>query len=104
MPGAPLLQTRELPRERPRQPSRVGDAGQQKAARMRDQPVSVRSNNYLQIAAITLHPQGDLLSSGTGPSASPILQAQPDIPAPRNPTGRGPLTRSCKIRAIPVTT
>lgn len=87
MPGPPLLEVGQLQRQRARQPGLLGDAGQQSAARMRHQPLSVRRDNYLEIAAITLHPQGDLLSTRTGPSASPILQAQPDIPAPRTTRG-----------------
>lgn len=87
VPGSPLLELRKPRRQRARQPSLLGDLSQQRAARMGDQTLSVRRDNYLEIAAFALHLQGDLLSSGTGPSASPILQAQSDIPAPR--TNRG---------------
>ena len=87
MPRTPSLQPTELPRERSRQPGLQGDPDQHRAPGMGDQPVSVRPCNYLEIAAITMHPQGDLLSSGTRTSTIPILQAQSDIPAPRNPRG-----------------
>src|SRR5450759_2621453 len=57
--GAPLLQTRQLKRERPRQTRLISNPCQQRAARMRDQTLSVRRDNYLEIAAIMMHPQGD---------------------------------------------
>jgi hypothetical protein len=83
-------------RQRPREPCLVGHLRQQRAARVRDQPVSVRRDFYGETAAITLHPQGDPPEPGLRPSNSRILPAQPDIPAPRLRPGRG---RYCTIRA-----
>jgi len=54
--GAPLLQTRQLKRERPRQTRLISNLCQQRAARVPDQTLSVRRDNYLEIAAIMMHP------------------------------------------------
>jgi hypothetical protein len=45
--------------QRPRQPSLIGDPGQQRAARVRHQPLSVRPRLYRETTPIACHPQGD---------------------------------------------
>jgi hypothetical protein len=64
-----------------------------------DQPVSVRPYNYLEIAAIALHLQGDLLSSENRTFDKPNSPSPAGHPrAPEHP-GRGWLNHYCKIRA-----
>ncbi len=55
---AALTHPGQRPRQRPRQPRLVGNLCQQRAARMRHQPLSIRRHFYREIAAIALHLQG----------------------------------------------
>ena len=59
MPAAPLTQARQAHRQRSCQTTLIGDLSQQRAARMRHQPLPVRPDFYRDTAAIALHPQGD---------------------------------------------
>jgi hypothetical protein len=79
---AALAHAHQAQRERSSKAGLIRYLGEQRRAGMPDQTLSVRRDLYLEIAAIALHPQGDLLSRGTKISTTPILQAQPDIPAP----------------------
>lgn len=102
VPAGPLAQRRQGAIERARQPEPIGRLGDQRGARMRDQPLSVRPDLYLHIAPTALHPQGDLLNREPRPSASRRLPAQPDNTAPRT-TGARPVNArpglSCAVRA-----
>jgi hypothetical protein len=60
-----LTHTRERHRQRPRQPDTIRGLREQRGARMRHQPLSVRRDIYCEIAAIALHPQGDPPELGT---------------------------------------
>jgi hypothetical protein len=95
-PRAALALPRKPNRQRPRQPRLVRHLRQQRAARMRHQPRSVRRDFYGETAAITLHPQGDPPELGNRASTTQRLPAQPDKTAPRNPRGAA---ASCTIRA-----
>ena len=96
MPGAALLEIGQANRQRLREPALVSDLRQQRAARMRHEPFSVRRDFYRDVAAISLHLQGDPPELGPGPSTSRIVPAQPDVSAPRPRSGRSPC---CTIRA-----
>src|SRR3954469_13506624 len=69
-------------RQRSREPELVGHPSQQRGARVRHEPRSVRRDFYGYRAPITHHPQGEPPSSGSGPSTSPTIPAQPDVSAP----------------------
>jgi hypothetical protein len=96
MPTTPRLQHREPQRQPGRQPDLVSDARQQCGAGVRDQARSVRRDFYRYTAPIAHHPQGEPPSSGSGPSTSPRIPAQPDVSAPP-PTGGA--DRYCTPRA-----
>ena len=89
MPGSTLLEVHEPQRQGACQPSLLGDLGEQRAAHVRDQTLSVRHNIYRETAAIALHPQGDPPELGNkvfdNPN-SPSSAGHPRAPASR---GRG---------------
>ena len=87
VPGLTLLQTRQAHRQRPGEPALIGDLRQQRAARMRHKPFSVRRDFYRDVAAIALHLQGDPPEPVLGPS-----QAEESLLSrtfPRPDLGRG---------------
>jgi hypothetical protein len=88
VPGSTLLEVPKPRRQGAPQPGLLGDLGQQHAADVRDQTLSIRHDIYLETAAIALHPQGEPPELGNKVSTTPILQAQPDIPRPRPPGAR----------------
>ena len=57
--GAALARLPELLREGVGQPELVGHRGEQRAARVRTEPLAVRRDLYLLEAAFALHLQGD---------------------------------------------
>src|SRR4051812_41495308 len=59
MPTAPLAQARQRTGELARESGPVGDLGQQRGARVRHQPRSVRRDTYRKRASFAHHPQGD---------------------------------------------
>jgi len=75
---APLAQSSELARERPRQAGLVGDLGEQRAAGVRHQPVSVRRDTYVERAPIACHLQGEPPESELRASATRRIPAQAD--------------------------
>ncbi len=75
VPGLALLQTRQTHRQRRGEPALVGDLRQQRAARMRHQPFSVRRDFYRDVAAIALHLQGDPPEPGFQDVANPRIPA-----------------------------
>src|SRR5437899_4203143 len=87
MARAALAHRRKTRGQRLGQPRLVCNLGEQCAAGVRDQTLSVRRHVYREIVAIALHPQGDPPELGNEASTTPILQAQPDIPAPRPARG-----------------
>jgi len=82
-----LLHRRQVCRQRLREPQLVGDLREQRGACVRDQTGSVRRDLYRDIAAIALHLHGDPPTARESGFDTPILQAQPDIPAPRPAQG-----------------
>ena len=99
MTATPLLQPRQPQRQRAREPELVSDLRQQRAARVRHQTRSVRRDIYGYRASIAHHLQGEPPSSGSGPSASPRIPAQPDKSAPPPPGARSYCTirvRACR--------
>jgi hypothetical protein len=87
----PLFKAGQPPRQRACEPELVGDARQQRAARVREQPGSVRRDFYGYPASITHHLQGEPPSRGSEPSTSRRIPAQPDVSAPP-PTGGAGVT------------
>jgi len=92
----PLLQASQLTRQRPRQPGLVSDLRQQRAARMRHQPVSVRRDFYGNPAPSVRHLQGDPPESVLRASTTRRIPARADSQAA--PT-IGAAAASCTIRA-----
>ena len=82
MPTTSLLQARQPQRQRPGQSNLVSDLRYQRAARVRHQTRSIRRDLYGYPASSTHHPQGEPPSSGSGPSTSPRIPAQPDRTEP----------------------
>jgi hypothetical protein len=79
--GAPLLQPRQLPRERPCQPRPISDPGQQRATSVRDQTLSVQRDIYLDLEPIACHLHGDPPKLDSKVSTTPRIPAQADSSA-----------------------
>jgi hypothetical protein len=71
MATTPLLDRDKAQRQRPRGPQPVGDARQQRGARVRHEPHSVHRDFYGYRASITHHPQGEPPSSGSRTFSKP---------------------------------
>ena len=65
------------------QPDPIGQLDQQRDARVRHQPLSVRRHFYRSKTSLWLHQLGVLLGRGSRSSAIPILTAREDVPATR---------------------